>query len=89
MWGKFTKAVLTGKHRLSPWSIIAAIGTVLYTVSPIDVIPELFVGPLGYIDDIGLWGVLLAILRWELGRFEKGLVAKSVTISGTARRDAD
>ena len=88
MWGKFAKAVLSGQHRLSAWSIAATIVTILYTVSPIDLVPELFVGPLGYIDDLGLWGVLLAILRWELGRFEKGLAATSVTISGTARRDA-
>ena len=88
MWGKFAKAVLSGEYKLSPWSIVAAIGTVLYTISPIDLIPELFLGPLGYIDDIGLWGALFAILRWELGRFEKGVAAKSVTISGTATRDA-
>jgi uncharacterized membrane protein YkvA (DUF1232 family) len=88
MWGKFAKAVLSGEYKLSPWSIVAAVGTILYTISPIDLIPELFVGPLGYIDDIGLWGVLFAILRWELGRFEKSVAAKSVTISGTATRDA-
>jgi uncharacterized membrane protein YkvA (DUF1232 family) len=89
MWGKFAKAVLRGEYKLSPWSIVAAIGTILYTISPIDLIPELFVGPLGYIDDLGLWGVLLVILRWELGRFEKSVAATSVTISGTATRDAN
>jgi uncharacterized membrane protein YkvA (DUF1232 family) len=89
MWGTFAKAVLTGKHALSGWSIFAVIATVLYTVSPIDAIPELLVGPIGFIDDLGLWGVLVAILRWELGRFEKGVGAKAVTIRGTATRDAD
>lgn len=89
MWGKFARAVLSGQFRLSPWSIVAAIGTVLYTISPIDLVPELFVGPLGYIDDLGLWGVLLVILRWELGRFEKQVASTSVTISGTATRDAN
>jgi uncharacterized membrane protein YkvA (DUF1232 family) len=89
VWWKFTKAVLSGEFRLSPWSIVATIGTILYTISPIDLIPELFVGPLGYIDDLGLWGVLLAILRWELRRFEKSVAATSVTISGTATRDAN
>ncbi len=87
MWWKFAKAVLSGQYRLSPWSIVAAIGTVVYTISPIDVVPELFVGPLGYIDDLGLWGVLLMILRWELGRFEKRVDPTSVTITGTATRD--
>lgn len=87
MWGKFAKAVVSGQFQLSGWSIVAAIGTVLYTISPVDIVPELLVGPLGFLDDLGLWGVLLAILRWELGRFEKGVAAKSVTISGTATRD--
>jgi uncharacterized membrane protein YkvA (DUF1232 family) len=86
MWGKFFKAVLTGKHTLSGWSIFAVIATVIYTISPIDAIPELFAGPIGFIDDLGLWGVLVAVFRWELGRFEKGAGAKSVTIPGTATR---
>ncbi len=84
MWGKFAKAVLTGKHRLSPWSWIATVVTIVYTLSPLDAIPELLVGPVGLIDDLGLWGVLAAIFRWEFGRFEKGVGAKAVTIQGTA-----
>jgi len=84
MWGKFAKAVLTGKHRLSPWSYIIAIGTVIYTISPIDAVPELIVGPLGFIDDLGLWGVLVAVMRWELRRFETAAAKRSVTIPGTA-----
>ena len=88
MWGKFFRAVISGQYRLSRWSIVAAIGTILYTISPIDLIPELLVGPLGYIDDLGLWGVLLAIVRWEFGRFEKQVAANALIISGTATRDA-
>ena len=87
MWGKFLKAVLTGKHRLSSSSVVAAIVTVLYTVWPFDLFPEFPLGPIGLIDDLGLWGVLVAIMRWELGRFEKGVAAKSVTIPGTATRE--
>ena len=89
MWGKFAKAVLTGRHRLSAASWIAAVFTVIYTVWPFDLIPEIPFGPIGLIDDLGLWGVLAAIFRWELGRFEKGVGAKAVTIRGTATRDAD
>ncbi len=88
MWGTFAKAVLTGKHTLSGWSIFAVIATVIYTISPIDAIPELFTGPIGFIDDLGLWGVLVAVFRWELGRFEKTQAASAVTIPGTAKRNA-
>ncbi len=84
MWGKFAKAVLTGKHHLSPWSYIMAIVTVIYTVWPLDAIPDWVFGPIGFIDDLGMWGVLVAILRWELGRFERGVTAKAVSIPGTA-----
>jgi uncharacterized membrane protein YkvA (DUF1232 family) len=87
MWVKFAKAVLTGQHRLSRWSVVATIVTVLYTLSPVDLIPELLVGPIGLIDDLGLWGVLAAVFRWEMSRFEKGMGAKVVTIPGTATRD--
>lgn len=47
-------------------AILVAIGAIVYGVSPIDVIPELLVGPLGYGDDIvavlgaafGIWKLL-------------------------------
>ena len=44
--------------------------TVLYLLSPIDVLPELFTGPLGFIDD----GVLLTIFVTEVVNwlFSKG-----------------
>ncbi len=89
MWGKFAKAVLTGKHKLSAWTFVLAIGTVIYTISPIDAVPEFFLGPIGFIDDLGLWGVLVAIFRWEMGRFERDIAAQSVTIPGSATREED
>jgi len=47
-------------------AILVAIGAIVYGVSPIDVIPELLVGPLGFGDDIavvlgaafGVWKLL-------------------------------
>ncbi len=79
MWGSFFKAIFKREHVLSPWTWIVSIFTVVYTISPIDAVPELFVGPLGYLDDLGLWGVLTAVMRWELGRFQAELAAKAVT----------
>jgi len=78
MWWSFAKAVLSKRHRLSPLSLIAVIGTAIYTIWPIDAVPDLVLGPLGYIDDLGLWGVTLAILNWERGRYEKVLREGSV-----------
>ncbi len=88
MWGAFIKAVVTGKHRLSPWSYVMAVVTVVYAIWPLDAIPDYITGPFGFIDDLGMWGVLLAVLRWELGRFERGRNPSSVTVDGTATTDA-
>jgi uncharacterized membrane protein YkvA (DUF1232 family) len=89
MWVKFAKAVFRGEHKLSPWTYVATIATIIYTIWPLDVLPDYLLGPVGMIDDLGLWGVLAAIFRWEMGRFEKGVGAKAVTIRGTATRDAN
>jgi uncharacterized membrane protein YkvA (DUF1232 family) len=50
-----------------------AIAAVVYTFMPIDVIPELVLGPLGFVDDIGLWGIFAVLFareqhRWQAGR---------------------
>jgi uncharacterized membrane protein YkvA (DUF1232 family) len=73
MWGRFFKAILRGEWKLSPMSWIAAIGTILYVVSPIDVVPELFLPFIGYIDDLGLWGVMSILAAREKGHWEASL----------------
>lgn len=35
------------------WIIVLMIFAMVYVISPIDLIPELLFGPIGYIDDIG------------------------------------
>ena len=44
-WWNFIKAVFRGEHKLAPTTWIAAVVTVIYTISPLDFIPELFLGP--------------------------------------------
>jgi uncharacterized membrane protein YkvA (DUF1232 family) len=73
MWGKFLKAILKREWKLSPMSWVAAIGTVIYVVSPIDVVPELFLPFIGYIDDLGLWGVMSILAAREKGNWEASL----------------
>ena len=36
-------------------AVLVALGAIAYGVSPIDVIPELLTGPLGLIDDAGVF----------------------------------
>ena len=46
-------------------AILVAIGALIYGASPIDVIPELFTGPLGFADDLAVW-VAAGVGVWKL-----------------------
>jgi uncharacterized membrane protein YkvA (DUF1232 family) len=41
------------RYRIPPRGLIAMIGALVYLASPIDVLPEAILGPLGLIDDAG------------------------------------
>jgi uncharacterized membrane protein YkvA (DUF1232 family) len=71
MWS-FLKAVKNREHRVAPTTAIAAIAAVIYTFAPIDLIPELVLGPLGFVDDIGLWGILAVLFAREQHRWQTG-----------------
>ena len=50
-------------------AVLVAIGAIIYGVSPIDVIPELLTGPLGFTDDIlVLFGAGVAVWKLLKGR---------------------
>jgi uncharacterized membrane protein YkvA (DUF1232 family) len=72
MW-KFLKAIKSGEHRVAPMTWAAAVAAVIYTVAPIDLIPELVLGPLGLADDLGLWSIFALLFVREQRRWESGL----------------
>ncbi|KJL43931.1 hypothetical protein RS81_00724 [Microbacterium terrae] len=76
MWWRFLKAVKDREHRVAPMTWVVAISAVVYTVVPIDLIPELVFGPLGYADDLGLWGIFALLLTREKRRWQDGLAAE-------------
>ncbi len=85
MWWSFAQAVRRGEHRLSVTTWLTAVTAVLYTLLPIDLIPELFLGPFGFIDDLGLWGVFLTLATREKQQWESTLrhtspVARAVDV---------
>jgi uncharacterized membrane protein YkvA (DUF1232 family) len=50
-------------------AVLVAIGALVYGVSPVDVIPELLVGPLGLADDFAvLFGAGFGIWKLLTGR---------------------
>ncbi|GGI44844.1 uncharacterized membrane protein YkvA (DUF1232 family) [Agromyces flavus] len=72
MW-RFLRAIKDGEHRVAPTTWAAAVAAVVYTVAPIDLIPELVLGPLGIADDLGLWGIFALLFvreqrRWDARR---------------------
>jgi uncharacterized membrane protein YkvA (DUF1232 family) len=41
------------RYRVPPRGLIAMIGSLVYLASPVDVLPEVMLGPLGLLDDAG------------------------------------
>jgi uncharacterized membrane protein YkvA (DUF1232 family) len=76
MWWRFLKAVRTREHTVAPTTWIAAIGAAVYTFVPIDLIPELVLGPLGIVDDLGVWGIFAVLFTREQRRWRASLRAK-------------
>ena len=68
-WWTFIKAVYRGKHKMAPMTWVTAVFTVLYTISPIDFIPDI-IPIVGLLDDLGLWGILLSLAAREKSRYE-------------------
>ena len=41
------------RYRIPPRGLVAMIGALVYLASPVDVLPEVILGPLGLLDDAG------------------------------------
>ena len=46
-------AFVMWRYRIPPSGLLAMIGALVYLASPIDVLPEVMLGPLGLLDDAG------------------------------------
>lgn len=75
MW-KFVTAIKNGEHRVAPTTWAAAIAAVVYTVAPVDLIPELVLGPLGFADDLGLWSIFAVLFVREQRRWQSGVASQ-------------
>jgi uncharacterized membrane protein YkvA (DUF1232 family) len=69
---------VSGIHQILPLpirlllSFIFLVAALIYTVSPIDLIPDIL-GPIGWMDDIGVWLVvfildLKLLVRWGVNK---------------------
>lgn len=68
------------KYRIPPRGLIAMGGALIYLVSPIDVLPEALLGPIGLIDDAGVLAVAVSYLI-RLATVKKMLDESGVDLS--------
>lgn len=67
---------LTGEYKQVPFGTIAAIvGTLLYLLSPIDLIPD-FIPVIGFLDDAAVLGACLKLTRFDVEQYKKYLKNK-------------
>ena len=52
-WMNFFRAVRRREHKLAPMTWVTAIGALIYTISPLDFIPDVL-PVLGQMDDLGI-----------------------------------
>ncbi len=61
----------SGEYRTIPWWAISAIVlTLLYVISPVDLIPD-FIPVIGYLDDAAVVSVCLMLVEQELQMYKK------------------
>lgn len=65
------------RYRVPPRGLAAMVGSLVYLVSPVDVVPEIVLGPLGLVDDAGVVTVV-ALWVYKLVQVRKRLRAAGV-----------
>ena len=65
------------RYRVPPRGLVAMIGALVYLVSPIDVLPEALLGPIGLLDDAGAV-TAVAVFVYKLVMVKKRLEAAGV-----------
>lgn len=81
-WGLFND------ERVSPWvKRIGPVAIIAYVVSPIDIIPDFFLGP-GQIDDLGIIALgMMLLVRMLVGLAPAEVVAEHIArVTGNSHR---
>lgn len=74
--------IFTGKYKQVPVGTIAAIvGTLLYVLSPVDLIPDLLPG--GFLDDAGVLALCLSFTKKDLDDY-KEFKAQQIIVTDVA-----
>ena len=71
LYFKMLSDIFTGKYKKIPVGTIAAIvGTLLYVLSPVDLIPD-FIPVIGYLDDAAILAACLNFTRFDVEEYKK------------------
>ena len=64
------------------WLIIGIVCCCIYILSPLDILPEIALGPFGVIDDAGVLGFMLFLIKslWGLRDSEARMQGQSSTV---------
>jgi len=65
------------RYRVPPRGLVAMIGGLVYLVSPVDVLPEALLGPIGLLDDAGA-ATAVAVFVYKLVTVKKRLETAGV-----------
>ena len=75
------KDYFTGQYREVPyWVVGAAALALVYVLSPVDVIPDVFLG-VGYLDDAVVLSFCLKLVQTELDKYKEWKEAKEKTVN--------
>ena len=68
---------LMWRYRIPPRGLAAMLGALVYLALPVDVVPEVLLGPLGLVDDTGVVAVV-AVWVYKLVKARQKLVDAGV-----------
>ena len=69
------------RYKIPPRGVVAMVGALFYLVLPVDVLPEVLLGPLGLVDDAGIVAGV-SIWVYKLVKARQKLVAGGVIKPG-------
>lgn len=72
-------AYVMKRYQIPPRGLVAMIGALVYLASPIDVLPEVILGPIGLLDDAGA-ATAAAVFVYKLVAVKRRLEAAGVNV---------
>src|SRR5688500_10311517 len=76
---------LMWRYRIPPRGLVAMGGAALYLISPIDLVPEAILGPLGLVDDAGVVAAVVLFV-YKLVKARRILADGGIELSRPGRR---